>query len=149
MAQPATRRDWKALPLPEKRAGVPIGRAFPPDEMARIRMGVVPEAMEDRWLVFFEEGRLHFHRSWTGVCVYVVRFEERPGGAEVVSAEVNRDPSRCGGADAARDRALILYLIDALLLGRPGAYPALPRDPDRAALEQGSTAGRGRIGGGD
>ena len=33
--------------------------------------------MEDKWFIFMENGILYFHRSWTGVCIYQVHFDEQ------------------------------------------------------------------------
>ena len=30
--------------------------------------------MEDKWFIYWKEGMLFFQRSWTGFCIYVVRF---------------------------------------------------------------------------
>ena len=51
-----------------------LDRVFSPQDMDRIRRGVVPEAMEDKWFIYWKEGMLFFQRSWTGFCIYVVRF---------------------------------------------------------------------------
>ena len=51
-----------------------LDRVFSPQDMDRIRRGVVPEAMEDKWFIYWKEGMLFFQRSWTGFCIYVVHF---------------------------------------------------------------------------
>ena len=47
-----------------------LDRVFSPQDMDRIRRGVVPEAMEDKWFIYWKEGMLFFQRSWTGFCIY-------------------------------------------------------------------------------
>ena len=34
---------------------------------------------EDKWFIYWENDTLFFHRSWTGVCVYIVRFTSPAG----------------------------------------------------------------------
>jgi len=34
-------------------------------------MGLVPEEIEDKWFIYWEDDTLFFHRSWTGNCIYV------------------------------------------------------------------------------
>ena len=43
---------------------VTLDRVFSPQDMDRIRRGVVPEAMEDKWFIYWKEDMLFFHRSW-------------------------------------------------------------------------------------
>ncbi len=40
-----------------------LDRVFSPQDMDRIRRGVVPEAMEDKWFIYWKEGMLFFQRS--------------------------------------------------------------------------------------
>ncbi len=42
---------------------IPCQEAFAAQECERLRQGLVPEAMEDKWAVRFEAPFLYFHRS--------------------------------------------------------------------------------------
>jgi hypothetical protein len=55
MTSPVTRTDWKIFPLPEKRAHLEISRAFTDEQMERIRQGLKPKDMDDRWFIYFEK----------------------------------------------------------------------------------------------
>jgi ADP-ribosylglycohydrolase len=114
--------------------------------MSRIRRGVIPEEMEDKWFVYWEEDTLFFHRSWTGFCVYVVRFSCDENGGLMVSADVNRDPDEYTNTDDLHDAALIDYLIDVLLLRRRASFPARLPTSGEAALEQWSFVGQAGLG---
>lgn len=133
----AVRGDWRTGPLPERRTVIPLERTFAPEEMEAIRRGLIPEVMEDKWFVFWEDGRLHFHRSWTGFCLFILRFE----GDRMVEAEVNRDPEQYSQTSDEWDRELVSFLVDLLLLGRPAALPA-SGNPERDALALWSLVGR-------
>jgi hypothetical protein len=138
----ARRGDWKTLPMPASRATIAIDRRFSAEEMRRIRRGVIPEQMEDKWFAFFEDGKLCLHRSWTGYCIYVATFEADGDGARLTGAEVNRDPGQYLGMDPDGDRARILALIDVVLLRRP-----IPEDLDGdALLERWNSVGRAMLG---
>ena len=65
---------WKTKDLPARRASVTLDREFSRKEMDHIRQGVIPEVMEDKWFIYWNDDALFFHRSWTGFCIYVVRF---------------------------------------------------------------------------
>lgn len=66
-----TRDRWKRIPFI---SGVPIPfeGAFSREEFDKIREGMVPEVMEDKWFAYFEKPHLFLHRSWTGHPVYRV-----------------------------------------------------------------------------
>ncbi len=141
------RKRRRCTPMPDRCVRVAMQRTFTPDEWRRIREGFLPEAMEDKWFIFVEGGAIHFHRSWSGLCIYKVPL--RPVGDSFATdgALVNRHPKQSGGADDDDyDLALIDFLIGTLLLGRHQPFP-LPRGmkpagPD-AGLFQHFTAGTG------
>lgn len=139
----ATRESWKTLPLPERRARVALDRRFDAAELGLVKRGHVPEEMEDKWFVFEERGRLYFHRSWTGMCVFEVVLRKTPSGADVVEAWANRDPSQWSETDDAYDAKVLSYLIDALLLRRPAEWPM--KGEENEALRQWSAVGRAML----
>jgi hypothetical protein len=119
----ATRDSWKTLPLPEARAELGFSQSYSTEEFERIKRGLIPQEMEDKWFIFFEEPCLYFHRGWTGMCIYVIRFEVSETGASVVESWVNRDPEQYGKTDTEYDRAIVKFLIEALLLGKLVDFP--------------------------
>ena len=138
--------DWETHPLPERRTTIPLDRTFTPPEMRRIRRGVVPEAMEDKWFIYWQDDRLHFHRSWTGYCTYVARFEVEGGTGRMVEAQVSRDPDQYQQTDDARNAVLIGYLVDVLLLRRPVEFPADPAVDRSKVMGAWAVAGRAILG---
>jgi hypothetical protein len=66
----AKQKDWKTGALPSKRTTIALNRRFSPIEMRKIRAGLVPQQMEDKWFVFWERDALFFHRSWA-LCVVI------------------------------------------------------------------------------
>ena len=125
MARPGAKPgDWKATPLPADSAALPIPqRHFSAAEMARIRDGLVPEEMEDKWFIVWDDDRLRFHRSWTGLCVYEARFAPDDDGATLVEARVSREHGRYGHAADDDNARLMMWLIEALLLRRSVPLP--------------------------
>lgn len=138
--------DWQTNPLPEERITIPLERTFSPEEMSRIRQGLIPEEMEDKWFIYWQEDTLYFHRSWTGNCIYIVHFAADGDSARMVSAEVNRDPEQYKETKAELDVAMISSLIDLLLLHYA---PDLPKDgspPEEQAIKNWSNVGRAMLG---
>lgn len=82
----ARRGDWQTIPFPDVCHSVPLDRIYTPAEFSQIAAGRIPEEMEDKWFIFFEEPWLYLHRSWTGFSVFKVRFESAFGGSRVAEA---------------------------------------------------------------
>lgn len=125
--------DWKTSPMPELHTALRLDRAFSSEDMSLIRRGLRPDEMEDKWFIYWDRDLLYFHRSWTGVCIYEVRFHVDQHGYRMIEANVNRDPEQYGQTNDAFDARLISYLIDVLLLRHAASYPDedefVPRDP--------------------
>jgi hypothetical protein len=130
------RASWKIHPCPDQRASLVFGESYGSAEFERITAGFVPVAMEDKWFMFFEEPWLYIHRSWTGSCIYGVRFESSQSGVTEVEAWVSRDANQYREARSDDDRTLLKFLIDALLLGKNVAFPVPTntREADLTAL---------------
>lgn len=132
--------------MPAKSAVVRLDRAFSPQEMKRIRKGLVPQQMEDKWFIYWKDEILFFHRSWTGFCIYVVRFATEGDSCRMIEADVNRDPEQNTEADEQKDAEMISYLIDVLLLDREATFPSDETSPGKRALGEWSEIGRAVLG---
>jgi hypothetical protein len=108
----ATREDWQATPLPESRASLSLDRTYSNEEFARLQKGRIPEEMEDKWFIFYEEPWLYLHRSWTGYCVFQARFEATPLGNRVAEVFVSRDPEQYRSDNDVADALLLAFLLD-------------------------------------
>ena len=116
--------DWQTTPLPDKRIKIVLDRQFSTEEIQRMLAGLIPEAMEDKWFIYWHDDMLFFHRSWTGFCIYVVRFAADGDGYRMIEADVNRDPEQYPEVGVERDAKIISFLIDVVLLRRPGEFPS-------------------------
>ena len=138
--------DWQTKELPLKRVTIPLNREFAPNEMERIRQGLVPEVMEDKWFIYWQDDNLFFHRSWTGFCIYVVRFVRSECCCRMAEAEVNRDPEQYRETSDERDAKMISYLIDVLLLHQETEFPSDEQSPEKQVLIQWSQIGNAMFG---
>ena len=86
----ARRGDWKTEPMPEQSESFVLYRSFTDREMFALRLGNVPQAMEDKWFWYMEGSTLWAHRSWTGHCIYRIDFKD--DNNHIVT--VNRDPEQ-------------------------------------------------------
>jgi ADP-ribosyl-[dinitrogen reductase] hydrolase len=120
-------------PMPPATALLPFQAEYSSGEFDTIAHGHLSESMDDKWDIVAHDGRIRFHRSWTGICVYDMRLEEVGGRYRVAEARVNRDPKEYPAGsnrhDEEYDTALLGFLIDNLLLGRGTPFP-LPSTVD-------------------
>jgi hypothetical protein len=116
----AVRNSWKTMPLPARREKLDIERTFTEQEYERLACGLIPEGMEDKWFIFMENDVLSFHRSWTGVCIYEVQFDNQ---RTINDVWVNRDGEQYKVTDNEYDKKLLTFLIDNLLLGQNTPFP--------------------------
>jgi hypothetical protein len=137
----ATAEDWKHLPF-DAVSVIPYVAEFSLAQFERLRCGLVPQAMEDKWFIYFEAPDLCFHRSWTGQAVYRLRLEPSPAGYAVVKAVCSSDVLK--NADPSYHTQLLGFLITNLLLGEARAFPrpAGISEP-QAGVYQHSVAGTG------
>ena len=100
--------DWKTEPMPERHETFLLNRTFSDKEMAALRCGNVPQAMEDKWFWYMEGSTLFAHRSWTGYCIFQIDFKE--DNKHVVT--VNRDPEQYKSTSIEEDIESLNTLLD-------------------------------------
>lgn len=103
----ATREDWDILPMPEENTVFIFERHFTDEQMNSLRQGFVPREMEDKWFWFMEGNTLYAHRSWTGICIYAVEFNQETDQHRV-TVNRNIEQYRCDSIEADADRLNML-----------------------------------------
>lgn len=136
----AKKQDWRTEPLPDRHAVIELQLHYSQDDRQKIVKGLIPEQMEDKWFIYFDDGILHFHRSWTGFCVYRVHVLDAHGRFIFTHAEVNRDSEQYKETDDNIDRQMILFLTSTLLLGKPATFP-ISKKPAEDVLKVWSSVG--------
>ena len=106
---PAKKSDWTTVDMPEKHATFTLHRPLSEEEVAVLRMGNIPQEMEDKWFWYCEGNTLYAHRSWTGFCIFVVQMN--PGKSEH-QVMVNRDLDQYNCKDAAEDEQQLNMLLN-------------------------------------
>jgi hypothetical protein len=105
------------MPMPAARARLDLDRTFTEEEYQLLRLGLIPEVMEDKWFIYLDGDWHSFHRSWTGYCIYQVRLAHDDSAYQIAEAWVNRDPAQYTSQDAESDMTtLSSVLIDQFLL---------------------------------
>lgn len=104
----ARRGDWNTQPMPEQCETFELARSFTNEEMDNLRLGNIPQAMEDKWFWFMEGSTLWAHRSWTGFCIYRIDF----GAGDKHTVTVNRDPEQYTCKSIEEDLGKLNELLD-------------------------------------
>jgi hypothetical protein len=142
----AVSTDWKTKRLPAKQTTVLLDRSFNSEEMGKIKKGLIPQQMEDKWFIYYDSGKLFFHRSWTGFCLYVVSFVEDGQNGSMTKADINRNPIQYTETNDEKDIKMISFLIDILLLHHPAKFPTDEASSDKRLLMEWSFVGRAMLG---
>lgn len=77
--------------MPAQKIALGLSEVYTDEEFEGIEQGFLPLSMEDKWFAFFEEPWLYIHRSWTGDCIFAIRFEKIEGGYATAESWVNDD----------------------------------------------------------
>ena len=124
-ASRASASHWRrrARPMSAAKELLPYVREFSPVEYSILNLGARPATMEDHWFIYLEDDWLAIHCSYGGACIYSLRLEEG-GDHQVREAWVDRAPMGRLLASPAQALSLLTWLIDGLLLDKPGTrYP--------------------------
>jgi len=120
----ALKTDWNIKPFPKDYTTLEYQKSYSLEEYDKLRYGCVPAQMEDKWFIYFEDNKLYFHRSWTGICVYIVEFLISEDRVEVSNTKVNRSKEEHTDEEVeSKDVEILTYLIDHVLLKKEVELP--------------------------
>ena len=112
----ATKKRWKNLQIDNpKRIDLLIH--FNDKQFEKLRQGLIPNQMEDKWFIFYENDWLYFHRSWTGFGLYKARLIKEQNGYLIKEIWVERNQEKYENEDDQTDVENITSLIARGLLG--------------------------------
>lgn len=115
MSQPATKDLWNITYMDSPNQ-ITCFLLFDEQEFQRIMMGYIPEQMEEKWFAYFENGWLHFHRSWTGFEIYKAEIVAFDGSYVINSFWVERNSEKYGNTNDESDIETFYFLVARLLL---------------------------------
>ena len=107
----ATEKSMEIKPMPKDNVVIPLGITLSDDMMECIKYGHIPDAMEDHWFMYCDEDTIRYYRSWTGICIYVAKYEKTDGGYIITELIANRSPDEYGCKDNNYDFALFMALL--------------------------------------
>lgn len=111
----AKRSDRKTEQMPEDSQSLMIERDFTAEEFNKITDGIIPRDMDDRWFVYYEAPFLFLHRSWTGFCIFLVKFEPISDQMRIVEVIVNCNKNQYTQSDVSKNIILLNRLLDGMI----------------------------------
>lgn len=103
----ATKNDWSDLqPMPPLYEDLKIELHFNGSHMRNLRRGFIPVDQDQKWFLYFEDNILHIHRSWTGLKMYEVLFDDDDEGGVACRVRINLGPEYGGTLDDAWEALL-------------------------------------------
>lgn len=103
--------DWKTIEMPEQRECFIFEKELTAAEIEQLKEGLLPQEMEDKWFMYYQDGKLFVHRSWTGFCIYIVDISENGK----MSVAVNRNPEQYQEKNIEKDKLMLNILINNLI----------------------------------
>ena len=75
MNETATKNTWKNIPIDNPNR-IDIDFLFTEKQFSKLTKGLIPQQMEDKWFIYYENEWLNFHRSWTGNGMYKAKLNK-------------------------------------------------------------------------
>jgi hypothetical protein len=119
----AASTSWKRTPFKEC-VPIPYHAAFDAEQFVRLKAGLIPQRMEDKWFIYYEKPELFFHRSWTGQPVYRLTLAPLADGGAAVSEALWSKWLVVASKDGPDYQVQLLdFLVANLLLGQSKSFP--------------------------
>ena len=110
MQRTATRHSWKNEPMVNPKC-IEISMHFTDAQFSRLIKGLIPQQMEEKWFIFYENGYLFFHRSWTGYCVFMAQVVKDSDGYSISEFWAERDKKKFSNPNDSVDIAMFTFLL--------------------------------------
>lgn len=139
----ATKEMWKRLPMSDPHK-IEYEMRFNEDQFQKICMGFVPEEMEDKWFIYYEDGWLYCHRSWTGALLFQAQIIKEDHQYKISEFLVERNTEIYKNKNDDHDRTIFWFLINQglLCIDVRKSYLSSQKMSENAALINWSMFGR-------
>lgn len=116
MTELATKTTWQNHPIDDPKL-IQIDLHFTDQQFSKLIIGLIPEQMEDKWFIFYENDWLYFHRSWTGFGIYKAQLKKETDGYSIKRFWAERSEEKYNNEDDNADIENFSFLIARGLLG--------------------------------
>jgi len=103
--------DWNTSEMPQEKEEFILERTLSNEDIELIKEGFRPQEMEDKWFMYYEEGKLFIHRSWTGYCIYIVDTSD----TSKLKVIANRNQEQHKETDIEKDKIMVNMQLNSLL----------------------------------
>lgn len=110
MKEIATKKSWKNIPI-DKPKKIEIDLFLTNKQFSKLKNGLIPQEMEDKWFIYYENEWLYFHRSWTGYGIYKAKLDKVTDGYIIRELWVERNKEKYNNEDDNADIETFLFLI--------------------------------------
>lgn len=101
--------DWKTMDMPEEVEHFKMEMKLTADGIENLKEGHLPEEMEDKWFMYFENDKFYIHRSWTGSCIYII---SPVLDSDILEVTVNRNKEQYTQTNVERDKTMVTMLLN-------------------------------------
>jgi len=115
MVKAAIRSTWKNEPIVDAKR-IKIALQFTEEQYSKLKKGLIPHQMEDKWFIFFEDDWLYFHRSWTGLGIFKAQLIKDQEGYSIIEFWAERNHEYYSNEDDNSDIEAFCFLIAGGLL---------------------------------
>ncbi len=116
MNETATKDTWKNIPIDNPKR-IDIDLLFTVKQFSKLKNGLIPQQMEDKWFIYYENEWLYFHRSWTGNGMYKAKLNKVTEGYTIKEFWVERNQEKYKNEADNTDIETFSFLIERGLLG--------------------------------
>ena len=102
--------SWKEFPMDDPHM-IEILLKFTAEQYEKLKRGLEPEQMEDKWLIYYEDGWLHFCRSWTRFEIYKSKLEQGKDGYVMKEFWAERNQEKWANSSDDHDRNIFYLLV--------------------------------------
>ncbi len=121
MKETATKDSWINIPIDIPKR-IDIDLKFTEKQFSELKKGLIPEQMEDKWFIYYEDEWLYFHRSWTGKGIYKAKVNIETNYYAINEFWVERNQNKYINEDESMDIEVFSFLIKRGLLGDDFEY---------------------------
>ena len=116
MNEIATKYTWRnqAIDNPKR---IAIDLHLTDKQFSKMINGLIPQQMEDKWFIYYENEWLYFHRSWTGNGIYKAKVNKETDGYSITEFWSERNQEKYNNEDDNTDIETFSFLIARELLG--------------------------------
>lgn len=107
--------DWQIEKMPNETENFYSGRSLTYEEWSKLRLGLQPSSMDDKWFIYEQKDSIYFHRSWTGHCIFIARVEKNKDEIFLSEVIANKNPEQFGAQDIEVKKEMFAKLVDLVL----------------------------------